>query len=288
VPRPTVSIALALALAGAALSACSDGSKAEVASGTDINAVATAAQGDIDTYAGNTLAAPAAAVMTTIPAPPAPPAPLPSSAATDTANAAGAVVRDYYALIAARRYADAYRLWDDDGRASGMSAAAFADSFAKYATYGAQVGATGRIDAGAGQRYVEIPVRIAGRLTDGDRPFVLAGTLTLHRVADIDGATAAQRRWRIRDSSIRPDPVAAARRTDATYACAGDTRISVRFDADNDTATIDRDRAAPVVLTGQRAASGIWYRAGGYELRGKGRAAQYTAPGAAPVACTAG
>ena len=266
-------------LAAIALSACSQAVHRDGATGADINAAAAAAQGDIDTYAGNQLA-----VHSPTPA-------LSPSAVTaepqDDAAAARSVIARYYALIADGRFADAYRLWDGAGQASGMTAEAFADSFAKYASYRAQIGAPGRIDAGAGQRYVEVPVRIAGRLVDGDRPFALGGSLTLHRVADIDGATAEQRRWRIRDSAIRPRPVQAAAAVTAGYSCAGDTRVSVRFDREADTATLDRDGRPPVVLAGQRPASGIWYRGGGYELRGKGRDAELTGPAGAPVPCKA-
>lgn len=275
-------------LVAAVLSACSVEQHHAEANGTDINAVATAAQGDIDTYAGNRPAAsPTTAPQALLGA-----QPTPAPAATDSAAAAGAVVRDYYALIAARRFADAYRLWEDGGQASGLTARAFADGFADYASYRADVGQPGRIDAGAGQRFVEVPVRIAAWRADG--PVALAGTLTLHRVADIDGATPEQRQWRISDAAIRPRAVAATpagaavEPITASYACAGETRLSVRFDPVADTATFDRDGRAPVVMTGQRPASGIWYKGGGYELRGKGREAAFTAPGAGPVACTAG
>ena len=54
----------------------------------------------------------------------------------------------YFALIAAGNYGQAWALWDDDGRASGMTRRQFADSFAKYAEYHAEVGAPGRVDAG--------------------------------------------------------------------------------------------------------------------------------------------
>lgn len=134
----------------------------------------------------------------------------PADAAAPVATEAGpqeavAVLTDYFAAIAARRYDDAYRLWNGRGEASGMSAKAFADSFAKYAEYRATIGTPGRIDAGAGQRYIEIPVRVTGRLRDGT-PVSLAGAVTLHRTGDIDGATAEQRSWRIQTSGLKPRP----------------------------------------------------------------------------------
>ncbi|MGN7160951.1 hypothetical protein [Sphingomonas sp. SAFR-052] len=135
------------------------------------------------------------------------PAAVPNSVVTEAGpQEAVAVLNQYFAAIAARRYADAYRLWNGRGEASGMSEQAFADSFAKYADYRATIGTPGRIDAGAGQRYIEIPVRVTGRLRDGT-PISLAGPVTLHRTGDIDGATAEQRSWRIDNSGLKPRPV---------------------------------------------------------------------------------
>ena len=147
------------------------------------------------------------------PAPPAagaPPAPAAPSADSqpdaEGGEAAAAVVRDYYARIARGDYRGAWALWEDAGEASDMSADAFAASFGKYAEYRASVGAPGRVDAGAGQRYVTIPVEIAGTLRDGGAPFAMAGELILHKTADIPGATVEQRSWRIRESGVRPRP----------------------------------------------------------------------------------
>lgn len=137
-----------------------------------------------------------------------PPAPVPSPADTqpDAESGEAAVVRDYYARIARGDYRGAWALWEDAGGASGMSADAFAASFGKYAEYRATVGAPGRVDAGAGQRYVTIPVEIAGTLRDGGAPIAMAGELILHKTADIPGATLEQRSWRIRESGVRPRP----------------------------------------------------------------------------------
>lgn len=271
------------------LAGCSVERQSNSVTEADINAAAADAQGDIDTYAANTL-------QPAVPQPPTPAA-TPSQTAVaatpvapDSAQDAADVVQTYYALLEAKNYGRAWRLWEDGGRASGLTAAQFADSFAKYDDYNAEVGAPGRVDAGAGQRYVEVPVRVSGRLADGGAPFNMAGSLTLHRTADIDGATPEQRSWRIKDSSIRPRPdtdtAAVPATAEAVYRCAGKTRVSVRFDNDADTATVRRDGHDLAVLDGQRPASGIWYKGGGYELRGKGRDADYTAPGRPSVACT--
>jgi hypothetical protein len=151
------------------------------------------------------------------PAPLEPPAPgepggLPNDAtpvseapfAADSAQGAANVVQTYYALLEARKYDHAYRLWAPG--AAGMDAAAFAASFGKYAEYHANIGAPGPIDAGAGQRYVTVPVQVYGRLKQGGREFSMLGSVTLHRVGDVDGATAEQRRWRIRSTDIKSRP----------------------------------------------------------------------------------
>lgn len=277
-----------LLLTGVALSAgCSVEQRGQSNGRANIDAAAQDAQGDIDTYAANRLA----------PGPTRPtpvksltPAPSPAATVADDAQAAAAVVRHYFDLIAARDYAAAWRLWDDGGEASGMTDRQFADSFARYASYRAKVGAPGRIDAGAGQRYVEVPVQVSGELADRSGPFAMAGSLTLHRAGDIDGATAEQRRWRIRDSGLRPRPAeatAAPAKAEASHRCAGSTRISVRFDNDAGTPTVSDSDGEVAVLEQQRAASGIWYKGDGHELRGKGRDADYSAPGRPPVACAA-
>ncbi|HWK36237.1 hypothetical protein [Sphingomonas sp.] len=121
----------------------------------------------------------------------------------DSAQGAANVVQSYYALIEQRRYADAYALWEP--QAVAMTGKGFADSFAPYADYHAQIGAPGAIDAGAGQRYVTVPVQAYGRRVSG-APFHLRGEVTLHRTGDIDGATAAQRSWRIRGIALKPVP----------------------------------------------------------------------------------
>lgn len=93
-----------------------------------------------------------------------------------------------------------------------MSVDTFASAFAKYASYHTTIGIPGAVEAGAGQRYVTIPVKAFGTLRNGET-FVLEGPVTLHRAADIDGATAAQRSWRIYTTELRPLSGEAATKT---------------------------------------------------------------------------
>ncbi|QDZ06696.1 hypothetical protein FPZ24_03730 [Sphingomonas panacisoli] len=180
---------------------------------SDINTAADRAQGDIDTYAANNTAAATPAPLN--PAAPGQPGGLaddktPVSEAPftpDSPQGAANVVQAYYALIGEGKYADAWKLWGDGGKASGQSADAFAASFGKYSEYRANIGAPGREDAGAGQRYVTVPVQPYARLKDGTAAYWI-GSIVLHRTV-VDGATADQKAWRIKSIDLKPAPPAA-------------------------------------------------------------------------------
>ncbi|RIA37654.1 hypothetical protein DFR49_3541 [Hephaestia caeni] len=214
-----------------ALAACGGGDPTTVGNGAreslnaiDINVAATEAQGDIDTYAANALENQPTSVPTPAPVPapsPAanPPAPgepgglpddrTPVSEAPftpESAQGAANVVQTYYALLEQGKYREAWQLWSEGGKASGMSAEAFAAAFGKYKDYHANIGAPGRVDAGAGQRYVEVPVQVYGTLKDGEQPFNRRGSVTLHRTAEIPGATAEDKSWHIVKSDVAPRP----------------------------------------------------------------------------------
>ena len=118
-----------------------------------------------------------------------------------TADDAAAVVRRYHGAIDARQYEQAYQLWSGDGRSSGQSAASFAAGFGDTAGVTVQTGTPGRVEAAAGSRYVRVPVSIRAVGVDGsERRY--EGSYTLRR-AVVDGATAAQRDWRIESADLR-------------------------------------------------------------------------------------
>jgi hypothetical protein len=120
-----------------------------------------------------------------------------------SAQGAANVVQTYYALLEAGKYGEAWKLWSDGGKASGMTREAFAASFAKYAEYHAQVGAPGRIEGAAGSSYVDVPVVVYGRLKSGGEVH-MNGPVTLRRVNDVPGSSAEQRLWHISASGVRP------------------------------------------------------------------------------------
>lgn len=116
------------------------------------------------------------------------------------ADAAVQVIRDYYAAINRRDYANAYRLWRGGGQASGQSAAQFAAGFADTSGVSVEIGEPGRIDAGAGQRHIEVPVSLTARHADGSQQR-FRGRYVLQRTV-VDGASADQRAWRIGSASL--------------------------------------------------------------------------------------
>lgn len=210
----------------------------------------------------------------------------------ETAQDAADVVQRYYALIGVKKYAQAWALWENVGKASGMSAQAFAASFDKYSAYNAQIGAPGAIDAGAGQRYVTVPVQVYGRLKAGNRPFNMSGTVTLHR-AVVDGATQEQKSWRIRDADIKPRPAEPVpspaptvdNRSNVRFKCVDGSRMTARFDPDNGRVTIVRG-GKTLVLKQERMASGIRYASGPIAFAGKGDNMTFSQPGLPPLPCS--
>ncbi|MGH8082991.1 MAG: hypothetical protein ACREP7_20605 [Lysobacter sp.] len=126
----------------------------------------------------------------------------PAATATEpTAEDAAAVIRDYYASINGKNFEHAYAQWSDGGRASGQDPQQFANGFAQTAGVSVEVMPPGRVDAGAGQRYVEIPVAITATQRDGSQRKYIGG-YTLRRTV-VDGASAEQRAWHIASADIR-------------------------------------------------------------------------------------
>lgn len=121
-----------------------------------------------------------------------------------SAQGAASVLERYFALVGERAYGEAWRLWSDEGRASGLDEQAFAASFAGYREYRANIGTPGEIEGAAGSLYVEVPVQIYGRRADG-AAFNMSGRATLRRVNDVPGSTDAQRRWHIASIDVTPN-----------------------------------------------------------------------------------
>ncbi|GAA0634251.1 MliC family protein [Brevundimonas lenta] len=71
------------------------------------------------------------------------------------------------------------------------------------------------------------------------------------------------------------------------YLCNNSERLSVDFDNPRQMATVRNSSGEAVDLFQEHGADGIWYRASGYELRGKGVMATWTADGRPPTDCRA-
>jgi hypothetical protein len=118
---------------------------------------------------------------------------------------AGQVLQLFGGLLEQRKFAEARKLWSDQGRASGQSEAEFVAAYDRYAEVHSEVGAPGQMEGAAGSSYVDIPFRLYGKLKDG-KPFNQVGTVTLKRVNDVPGSTEEQRSWRITKTDLQPRP----------------------------------------------------------------------------------
>ena len=71
------------------------------------------------------------------------------------------------------------------------------------------------------------------------------------------------------------------------YLCTSGERLSVDFDNPRQMATVRNSTGEAFDLHQERAADGIWYKASGHELRGRGSMATWTADGHPATECRA-
>ncbi|GAA0736473.1 MliC family protein [Sphingomonas japonica] len=200
-------------------------------------------------------------------------------AAPGTARAAAEVARGYLDQVRTGDAVGALIAWDGDAAAADVAARRFAG----LGSFAVDVGEPGPIAVGADERRVSVPFRAT--VADADADPVL-GRVTLSRAGDSDGVA----RWRIRSvdfGDVRAQAAPPLEATAARYACADGSRIDAAFDNRAGTVTLTQGGQRIGVLAQQRAASGIWYRGDGAELRGKGSDATIRLPGDAPIECSA-
>jgi len=125
-----------------------------------------------------------------------------------TPEHAADVIRRYYSAIAARDFVAAYRLWSDDGAASGQSPDEFRRGYARTARVQADVGTPMDVEGAAGSVYVKVPV-VVRAVTESGEAQHFVGTYTLRR-SNVDGASREQRAWRIYDAAILAAPADSA------------------------------------------------------------------------------
>lgn len=124
--------------------------------------------------------------------------------------------------------------------------------------------------------------------------FGLAALLTLTACAEEEPPTAAEIRQRAVDARVIRHRTGAEiqerlthRQVEATYVCDQGQSLFVTFDNQRDMATVRLSNNTAVDLRQERAGSGIWYRAEGYELRGQGREARWSVEGEPTAVCRA-
>ena len=106
-------------------------------------------------------------------------------------EAAGQVVQHYGALIEQKRWTESRQYWG-----SPAAAEAFERNFRTYADVHLEIGDLGQPEGAAGSIYVTEPVTFYGT-KNGGGDYRRKAEVTLRRVNDVDGSTAAQRRWHI-------------------------------------------------------------------------------------------
>ena len=120
-------------------------------------------------------------------------------------DGATAVVRAYFDAVRDGRSAEAYRLWADDGKRTGLDPVAFADHVKTLKDIDVAVGEPGMIEGAAGSLYIQVPVQTSGVGPDG-KPFDADGIVTLRRVNDVDGAEERDLFWHIDQSTLPTRP----------------------------------------------------------------------------------
>ncbi len=126
---------------------------------------------------------------------------------------------------------------------------------------------------------------------------VIAGMLALSacgqepRDAPTSGEAVKQRAIEAQTSKRRTGAEAQDRALNrvirTVYLCNNGERLSVDFDNPRQMATVRNSTGEAVDMHQERAATGIWYRASGYELRGEGVMANWSADGREPTECRA-
>ena len=120
--------------------------------------------------------------------------------APTSVEASGSVIQLWGMALSQGRYGDAYRLWRDQGKASGMNEAQFTEAYRKYSEINVL---TGRPEAG-GTATARVPVQMYGRLREDGRPFNLIGMMTLSRNPQGQKNEPGQSPWLIAESDLSP------------------------------------------------------------------------------------
>lgn len=125
----------------------------------------------------------------------------------DSAQGAAQVVQGYYGLLEEQRFEDAQDLWAPTSAIGSQDDAHFAARFRGFSEIHANIGAPSELDGAAGSLYVRVPAQIYGRLAANGKPWYGLRHVILRRVNDVEGSTAAQRRWHIERIGAYQPPI---------------------------------------------------------------------------------
>ena len=109
-----------------------------------------------------------------------------------SAQGAGQVLQRYFAFVESGNSDEASKLWSEGAQKLDLS---------RYKEVHANIGAPGDPEGAAGSIYVDIPVQLYGRTSEG-KEFHARGSMTLRRVNDVAGSTPGQREWHIYRSAF--------------------------------------------------------------------------------------
>lgn len=126
--------------------------------------------------------------------PPAYPANPPASGEQEAVDAVNA----YYDALRRGDLARAYAAWSDGGRASGRTPEQFAAGMGDLSIASVSLGEPGRVEGAAGSRFVEVPVTVTSRGSDG-REVRQIGSFVM-RSSQVEGAS---RGWHIASAELR-------------------------------------------------------------------------------------
>jgi hypothetical protein len=107
------------------------------------------------------------------------------------AIAARMIVTRYFDHIANKRYADAYRLWGNNGADTRGSLDQFARSFGSFERYDVTVGEPTEIKTSAGQDYISVAASARVKLRTANTMSDRSGTVMLRRPASPETASSS-------------------------------------------------------------------------------------------------
>ncbi|MCW2364106.1 MULTISPECIES: hypothetical protein [Sphingobium] len=115
-------------------------------------------------------------------------------------EASGATIQLWGLALAQGRFGDAYRLYAESGRGSGMTEAQFSSAYNRYSDVQVLVGRP----QSTGNQRVKVPVQMYGRMREDGRPFNMIGTMTLVRNPGGQKGESGQMAWLIAESDLSP------------------------------------------------------------------------------------